>query len=142
MPKIENRREIHIGNGVTFRASSNRTRIGAGFHGSVSIGNNTFINGGTNIYSESMITIAEGCMIGENVTIFDTNFHCLPGENSVKIKPVLIGQHVWLANNSMILPGVHIGAFSVVGANSVITKSQPEKSLIAGNPGELKRTFD
>jgi acetyltransferase-like isoleucine patch superfamily enzyme len=41
--------------------------------------------------------------------------------------------------NASILPGVHIGAQSIVGAGAVVTKDVPEYAIVAGVPGRVIR---
>ena len=58
------------------------------------------------------------------------------------VKPIEIGDNVWIGNRSIILPGVSIGKNSVIGAGSVVTKSIPSDYLAAGNPAELKKKLN
>jgi len=51
-----------------------------------------------------------------------------------------IGSSCFIGGRSMILPGVEIGDHSVVAAGSVVTKSVPARSLVAGNPASILRT--
>lgn len=48
--------------------------------------------------------------------------------------PVSIGDHVWLAANAIILPGVKIGEGAVVGVGAIVTKDVPPWTIVAGNP--------
>lgn len=47
---------------------------------------------------------------------------------------IKIGNNVYIGNSALILPGVTIGDNVVIGAGSVVTKSVPSDSIIAGNP--------
>nr|WP_304437690.1 DapH/DapD/GlmU-related protein [Frigoribacterium sp. Leaf44] len=48
--------------------------------------------------------------------------------------PVTIEDGCWIGANVTILPGVTLGRGSVVGAGSVVTKSYPPNSKLAGSP--------
>lgn len=51
-----------------------------------------------------------------------------------------IGRNCFVGGRSLILPGVEIGDNCVVGAGSVVTKSVPPRSIVAGNPARVIRS--
>ena len=51
-----------------------------------------------------------------------------------RIAPVLIGNHVFIGERAIILPGVTIGDNSIIGAGSVVTRDVEAGSIVAGNP--------
>lgn len=51
----------------------------------------------------------------------------------------IIGNDVWIGQNAVILPGVHIGDGAIIGANSVVGKDVPSYHIAIGNPIEIKR---
>lgn len=52
---------------------------------------------------------------------------------------IVIGKDVWIGARAIILPGVHIGDYSVVAAGSVVTKDVPSGVLVAGAPAVIKK---
>jgi acetyltransferase-like isoleucine patch superfamily enzyme len=55
------------------------------------------------------------------------------------IKPVTVGFGADVGMNASILPGVRIGAHSIIGAGAVVTKDVPEYAVVAGVPAHLLR---
>ncbi|WP_306547303.1 acyltransferase [Desulfobulbus sp.] len=47
------------------------------------------------------------------------------------------GNNVFIGMNALILKGVSIGDDTIVAAGSVITRSVPQRSVVAGNPGRV-----
>ena len=84
------------------------------------------------------VIIGGKCLIGDMVLILDADHHELDPSNrwngSGTISPVVIGNNVWIGSRAIILRGVTIGDNSVIGAGSVVTKSVPANTVVAGNP--------
>ncbi|HJT71734.1 MAG TPA: acyltransferase [Terriglobales bacterium] len=55
------------------------------------------------------------------------------------IKPVRVGLGADIGMNASILPGINIGAHSIVGAGSVVTNDVPEYAIVAGAPAKVLR---
>jgi acetyltransferase-like isoleucine patch superfamily enzyme len=47
---------------------------------------------------------------------------------------ILLKDNIFIGNNSVLLPGITIGNNCIIGANSVVSKSIPDNSVVAGNP--------
>jgi acetyltransferase-like isoleucine patch superfamily enzyme len=56
------------------------------------------------------------------------------------IKPVFVGRGADVGMNASILPGVRIGANSIVGAGAVVTQEVPEFAIVAGVPARFLRS--
>ena len=56
-----------------------------------------------------------------------------------KALPITIGDNCWIGADVTILPGVSIGANTVIGAKSVVTKDIPDHVLAVGNPCRVLR---
>ena len=59
-----------------------------------------------------------------------------------KIGRISFGNHVFVGNHSIIMPGVNIGNNVVIGAGSVVTKDIPSNSVAVGNPAHVVMSFD
>lgn len=53
-----------------------------------------------------------------------------------------INNNVYIGNNALIMPGVSIGDNVIIGAGSVVTKSVPSNSIVAGNPARVVGDID
>ena len=55
----------------------------------------------------------------------------------------VIGNDVWIGQNAVILPGVHIGDGAIIGANSVVGSNVAPYTIVIGNPAKvLRKRFD
>lgn len=55
----------------------------------------------------------------------------------------VVGNDVWIGQNTTILPGVHIGDGAIIGMNSVVGSDVEPYTIVAGNPAKLiRRRFD
>jgi acetyltransferase-like isoleucine patch superfamily enzyme len=55
------------------------------------------------------------------------------------VKPVTVGFGADIGMNASILPGVHVGAHSIVGAGAVVTHDVPDYAIVAGVPARVIR---
>ena len=94
------------------------------------------------------VLIGEGCLLSEQVFISDHTHEAVPGaippthQPLARGGPVNIGRHCFIGIRSCIMGGVTLGDYCVVGANSVVTRSFPPGSVIAGAPAKLLKTLD
>ncbi len=128
-------------------------------NGTCTIGDFTLLNGAL-VMAEDKIDIGSHCLISWNVGIADSDFHPLepaqrlidaqalapffkdrPARPKLKTAPVRIADNVWIGMNAVILKGVTIGENSIVAAGSVVTKSIPPNTVVAGNPAVIVKEF-
>lgn len=109
----------------------------------VTIGRNTIIG------PDNVFLARGGITIGDNVNLsgfgfFISQTHDAHGHDyqPTVMAPIVICDHVWVATNATILPGVTIGAGAVVAAGSVVTKNVEPWTIVAGNPARVIGTRD
>ncbi|MGG0452844.1 acyltransferase [Priestia megaterium] len=86
--------------------------------------------------------------IGDNVTIAPEAYLLAHDASTkllndyTKISSISIKDNVFIGARALIMPGVTIGENSIVAAGSIVTKSIPENSVVAGNPARIISTLE
>lgn len=109
------------------------------FPENVTFGDNLIVNRNVSITARSRVTIGNNVLFGPNVVINDSNHLFKDRETPINkqghtAEEIVIEDDVWIASNSVILKGVHIGKGAVVAAGSVVTKDVPPYVVVAGVP--------
>ncbi|MDP4181395.1 MAG: acyltransferase [Bacillota bacterium] len=123
-------RKVQLYKGVKLSAFGNEN------FSEIIIGNNTSIGDRTEIHSGKRVEIGNGCNISWDVCIMDRDYHKFNSQKE-EIKPVKIGNDVWIGCNVLILKGITIGDGAVIAAGSVVTKDVEPKTLVGGNPAKV-----
>jgi maltose O-acetyltransferase len=106
------------------------------------IGARTFVNWGVIFLDVATITIGDDVQIGPNVQLLTATHPLDPGPRRDKweaAEPIVIGDNVWLGGGAIVCPGVTIGADTVVGAGSVVTRDLPAGVVAVGSPANVIR---
>lgn len=106
------------------------------------IGNNVGISSAC-IWVHKSITIGDNVKIGGDCILLDSDCHSLDFlkrrdddiDQANKVdKDIVIEDDVLIGTRCIILKGVHIGARSIIGSGSIVTKDVPADCIAAGNP--------
>lgn len=104
----------------------------------LSCGDNVSLNRFTWINAYGNVQIGDNVLIGPFVVIHSAN-HKFPRNDLIRkagydIKPVIVGENVWIGAHVTILPGVTIGDGAVVAAGAVVTKDIEPYTVVGGVP--------
>lgn len=97
---------------------------------------------GNNVLMASKIYISDcthGSYIGDTN---DSDPMTVPIERSISVKSIKIDDNVWLGEFVSVLPGVTIGKGTIVGANSVVSKSLPPYVIAVGSPAKPIKCYN
>lgn len=127
---------ITIGDNVVFRENLRHVYLGSGSADyQITIGDRVWLHG-TSISCRDRVEIGDRSLVGR-VEIIDHEFHDprdFERKQDIRSRPVVLADDTWIGNDVLILKGVEVGEFSVVGARSVVRKSVPAKVVVIGNP--------
>jgi lipopolysaccharide O-acetyltransferase len=129
---------FHLGKSFT---SGRSLRIDIHHDGTLIIGDHVEFNDQCQISCAHKLTIGSRVLVASKVFIsdHDHNYRCTgsPNDWGLISQEVSIGDDCWIGNNVSILKGVKLGSRCIVGSGSVVTKSFPNNSIIAGVPAKL-----
>jgi len=108
----------------------------------ISIGKNSSLNQGCNLYGLGGIEIGDNVRIACYTTIYSADHEfsspdVLVTNQGYKIAKVVIEDDVWIGSSVNINKGVTIGKGAVIGGGSVVTKDIPPYAVAVGNPAKV-----
>lgn len=113
------------------------------FDGTCRIGNHVWI--GPQAYFDARNLIVEDYVgWGPGAKVLGSAHTGMPVDQPIiatdlVIKPVVVGYGADIGMNASIMPGVRIGAHSIVGAGAVVTHDVPDYAIVAGVPARIIR---
>jgi len=146
IPWIQGQGDIIVGDDVEISGSL-KVAFGSRFsdHPTLIIGDSCGIGHDCTFVVGNRITIGRDTWISGNSWIADSNGH--PSDLSDRlakkppsaddVRPIVIGDGVWIGRYCLIFPGVKIGTGSIVSAGSVVRGHVPPFSVVAGNPAKV-----
>jgi UDP-2-acetamido-3-amino-2,3-dideoxy-glucuronate N-acetyltransferase len=143
-----------IGDGTKIWDHS-KVREGATIGADCTIGQNVYIDFAVTVGSRVKIqnnaslyhgvTIEDGVFVGPHVCFCNdlipraiTPDGALKGAADWQVRPSLVRYGASIGAGAMLLPGITVGRFAMIGAGSVVTHSVPDHALVYGNPARIQ----
>jgi len=118
------------------------------FESKLTIGNRVTATSALQVSAHLEVTIEDDVLFASNVFISDGTHGYANANEPYKwqpigrMAPITIKRACWIGQNVMVMPGVTIGELSIVGANSVVTRSVPARSIAVGAPARVVKSWD
>jgi acetyltransferase-like isoleucine patch superfamily enzyme len=109
------------------------------------IGKETFPGDSPGVYinAQNGVNVGDYTNLGPNVGLISANHDYIDNSQPADAPPINIGRYCWLGMGAIVLPGVQLGDFTIVGAGTVVTKSFADGfCVIAGNPAKIIRELN
>jgi maltose O-acetyltransferase len=110
----------------------------------ITLGDKVYFNFNCVVLDVAPVLIRSGVLFGPSVQIYAATHPMRAADRRIGLEsgmPVEIGDDVWIGGGAIICPGVRIGARSVIGAGSVVTRNIPDDVFAAGNPCRVIRAI-
>ena len=143
---VRNKSSINLGKGLTTGVGCRIEAFPLNKEIVLQFGSNIQMNDYVHITAMKSIIIGNNVLLASKIYISDcshgsysgdendSNPTTIPIDRKLFAKPVVIEDNVWIGEFVSVLPGVTIGKGTIVGANSVVSKSLPEYVIAVGIP--------
>lgn len=114
------------------------------FGSNIQLGERVFFNFNCVVHDVCEVTIGDYTLFGPAVQIYTAThpMNAALRRQQESGKPIRIGADVWVGGGAILCPGITIGARSVIGAGSVVTRDIPDDVFAAGNPCRVIRAIE
>ncbi|MBX9806177.1 MAG: putative colanic acid biosynthesis acetyltransferase [Flavobacteriaceae bacterium] len=108
------------------------------------IGANSSLGPKVDCYNQGKISIGSNTIISQKTYLCASTHDYTKHDFPLVLKPIKIGNSVWIAADSFIGPSVVIGNNAVIAARSVVIKDVDQNTIVGGNPAKLikSRSFE
>jgi putative colanic acid biosynthesis acetyltransferase WcaF len=89
-------------------------------------------------YSLDRITLHEGATVAQEAYLCTGTHDFSQPHLPLQTAPIAVGPNAFIGARAFLLPGIVVGAGSVVGAMAVVTRDVPPGMIVAGNPAQLR----
>lgn len=115
------------------------SRVSVNNYARLVLGDNGFLNMNCNVRCFNSIAVGDGVRVSENCVLSDSDNHNIQyyDKKSMLSSPIVIGNHVLIGLNSMVLKGVTINDNTIVAAGSVVTKDVGSNTIVGGVPARI-----
>lgn len=115
--------------------------------GQISLGNYTSMGNYCTILSGADVNIGNFSRFASFVTIMSESHGINPEKGiyhkqELVCKEVSIGEYCWVGEKVIIMPGVTIGDWSIIGAGALVTRDIPPYSIAVGNPAKVIKRYN
>ncbi len=86
------------------------------------------------IIIEDNVMVASNVLVADDLHGYETADEPYKYQRMSRIAPIVTTCGYWKAQNVVVMPGVTIGELTIIGANSVVTRSIPPRSIAVGAP--------
>lgn len=153
---IRNKKNINLGRNLTTGIGCRIECFPINDAGEVVLkfGENVQMNDYVHITAAKSVEIGDNVLMASKIYISDCSHGSYLGDSNdsspltspidrpLSVKPVKIENNVWLGEYVSVLPGVTIGQGTIVGANSVVSKSLPPNVIAVGAPAKPIKKFN
>lgn len=153
---IRNKKNIDLGRNLTTGVGCRIECFPINDAGEVVLkfGENVQMNDYVHITAAKSVEIGDNVLMASKIYISDCSHGSYLGDSNdsspltspidrpLSVKPVKIENNVWLGEYVSVLPGVTIGQGTIVGANSVVSKSLPPNVIAVGSPAKPIKKFN
>lgn len=125
-----------------------RSYLGQRFEPRIVIGDDCYLGADCQFHCIDRIELGHGCVLSDQVYVSDTGHGLDPRLGLIMDQPigskgpVKIGDGSFVGFRAVLLSGVELGRHAVVGAGSVVTRSVPAYTMVAGQPARAIARFD
>lgn len=151
---VRGKKYITISEGFTTGVGCRLEAYPVGEHKILYIGKDVQMNDYVHITAIANVTIGDNVLMASKIYISDcthgsyvgdendSNPNTSPIDRPLSSKPVIIEDNVWLGEFVSVLPGVTIGKGTIIGANSVVSKSLPSYVIAVGTPAKAIKKYN